>query len=106
MNRTNTLTAALVLIAMLMALPQLAYGQKNSKIEGSGTEYRVVINHEEQYSIWLSDKAIPRGWKATGFVGSKAGALKHIEEVWTDMRPVSERRKIAEAIYRKQQRKK
>ena len=106
MNRSNTLTGALVLIAMLIALPQLAFGQENNKIVGSGTEYRVVINHEEQYSIWLAGKEIPRGWKATGFVGSKAGALKHIEEVWTDMRPVSERRKIAEQIYRQQQRKK
>ena len=101
MNRTNTLTGALVLIAMVMALPQLAYAQKPG-----GTEYQVVINHEEQYSIWLADQEIPKGWKATGFVGSKAGALNNIEQVWTDMRPASNRKKIAEEIYRKQKRKK
>ena len=53
--------------------------------------YRVVINHEEQYSIWPADRENPKGWKDAGFAGSKDECLAHIEEVWTDMRPLSAR---------------
>jgi MbtH protein len=53
------------------------------------TIYRVVINHEEQYSIWPSTKAIPTGWKDAGKQGPKAECLAYIEQVWTDMRPLS-----------------
>ena len=67
----------------------------------NATKYRVVINHEEQYSIWATDREIPSGWKATGFTGSREETLQHIEEVWTDMRPLSKRRQLAEEIYRK-----
>jgi MbtH protein len=54
--------------------------------------YRAVINHEEQYSIWLADKDLPLGWKDVGVSGSKAECLAHIEKVWTDMRPLSLRK--------------
>jgi MbtH protein len=54
--------------------------------------YRVVVNHEEQYSIWPSGKAIPGGWKEAGKQGSRAECLAYVEEVWTDMRPLSLRR--------------
>ncbi|MDX1545538.1 MAG: MbtH family NRPS accessory protein [Rhodothermales bacterium] len=56
--------------------------------------YRVVVNHEEQYSIWFADRDLPLGWKAEGFSGTKEECLKHIEEVWTDMRPLSLRKKM------------
>lgn len=58
--------------------------------------YIVVINHEEQYSIWLQDREIPLGWKEVGFSGTKDACLKYIEEVWTDMRPLSLRKKMEE----------
>ena len=58
--------------------------------------YTVVINGEEQYSIWLADREIPAGWRAVGRTGSKAECLSYIEEVWTDMRPLSLRKWIAE----------
>jgi len=58
------------------------------------TTYRVVVNHEEQYSIWPEYKEIPRGWKDAGKVGLKADCLTFIKEVWTDMRPLSLRRKM------------
>jgi uncharacterized protein YbdZ (MbtH family) len=58
--------------------------------------YRVVVNHEEQYSIWLEYKEIPLGWKDVGMVGPKAGCLAFIKEVWTDMRPLSLRKKMEE----------
>jgi MbtH protein len=58
------------------------------------TTYLVVVNHEEQYSIWPDYKDVPAGWRATGFQGLKPACLAHIEEVWTDMRPLSLRRKM------------
>ena len=64
--------------------------------------YEVVMNHEEQYSIWLKDKAIPAGWVAVGKSGSKAECLAYIEEVWTDMRPLSLRKHME--AYEAQQR--
>jgi MbtH protein len=57
-----------------------------------GTIYTVVVNDEEQYSIWPSDKPIPRGWRPVGKEGRKTDCLRHIDEVWKDMRPLSLRR--------------
>jgi len=59
--------------------------------------YNVVVNHEEQYSIWPEYKEIPDGWRAVGKSGKKADCLAYINEVWTDMRPLSLRKKMAEA---------
>ena len=53
------------------------------------TVYQVVINHEEQYSIWPSSMEIPGGWKEVGKNGNKKECLEYIEQVWTDMRPLS-----------------
>ncbi|MDG2529263.1 MbtH family protein [Caulobacter endophyticus] len=58
------------------------------------TRYVVVMNHEEQYSIWPADRELPLGWQSTGFTGLKSDCLKYIEEVWTDMRPKSLRDKM------------
>lgn len=60
------------------------------------TTYVVVSNHEEQYSIWSADRELPLGWTVSGITGTKAECLAHIEEVWTDMRPLSLRRKMEE----------
>jgi MbtH protein len=51
--------------------------------------FYVVVNAEEQYSIWDTRRAIPAGWTATGFEGPEAACLAHIDAVWTDMRPRS-----------------
>jgi len=56
--------------------------------------YKVVVNHEEQYSIWPEHKQNPLGWRDVGKVGSKAEVLAFIKEVWIDMRPLSLRKKI------------
>jgi MbtH protein len=58
------------------------------------TIYKVVVNHEEQYSIWPAGRENPLGWKDAGKVGPKADCLAHIKEVWTDMRPLSLRKKM------------
>jgi uncharacterized protein YbdZ (MbtH family) len=60
------------------------------------TIYNVVINHEEQYSIWPAHKEEPLGWHAVGKSGTKAECLDYIKEVWTDMRPLSLRRQMEE----------
>lgn len=58
------------------------------------TVYKVVMNHEEQYSIWPADRENPLGWRDVGKSGTKAECLAHIEEVWTDMRPLSLRQQM------------
>ncbi len=58
--------------------------------------YKVVVNHEEQYSIWFADREAPAGWREVGKSGSKAECLAHIKEVWTDMRPLSLRKQMEE----------
>jgi MbtH protein len=61
------------------------------------TIYKVVVNHEEQYSIWPADRENALGWNDVGKTGSKAECLAYIKEVWTDMRPLSLRKKMDEA---------
>jgi MbtH protein len=51
--------------------------------------YRVVVNDEEQYSIWFEGRDLPLGWRAVGNPGTKAECLAYIEAAWTDMRPRS-----------------
>ncbi|MBC3840440.1 MbtH family protein [Streptacidiphilus sp. 4-A2] len=53
--------------------------------------YLVVVNHEEQYSVWRADRELPNGWKAVGSPAGRAECLAQIEEQWTDMRPLSVR---------------
>ena len=59
------------------------------------TIYNVVMNDEEMYSIWPTYKALPAGWKAVGKSGPKEECLAYVAEVWTDMRPLSLRKKMA-----------
>jgi len=56
--------------------------------------YVVVVNDEEQYSIWADDREPPAGWRSVGRKGPKAECLSYIAEVWTDMRPLSLRRQM------------
>ena len=56
------------------------------------TIYRVVVNHEEQYSIWPADRDNPAGWRDAGKTGTKDECLAFVDEVWTDMRPLSLRK--------------
>jgi MbtH protein len=58
------------------------------------TTYKVVVNHDEQYSIWPADKSTPLGWTDTSKTGPKAECLAYITEAWTDMRPLSLRSKL------------
>ena len=60
--------------------------------------YKVVVNDEEQYSIWFADRELPLGWREVEKSGTKEDCLKYIEEVWTDMRPLSLRKKMDESV--------
>ena len=61
------------------------------------TIYKVVINHEEQYSIWPADRENALGWNDVGMTGTRQEVMDYIKEVWTDMRPLSLRKKMEEA---------
>jgi uncharacterized protein YbdZ (MbtH family) len=67
------------------------------------TTYKVVVNHEEQYSIWPADRENPLGWQDVGKSGNKEECLAHIKEVWTDMRPLSLRKHMEEVAQRPQE---
>lgn len=51
--------------------------------------YQVVMNQEQQFSIWPADIAIPPGWQALAQTGSKEVCLAYISTTWTDLRPLS-----------------
>ncbi|MFQ6269532.1 MbtH family protein [Kutzneria viridogrisea] len=57
--------------------------------------YQVLVNDEEQYSLWPLDNEVPAGWRAVGKQGSKQECMSYVDEVWTDMRPRSLREQMA-----------
>lgn len=68
---------------------------QNEQIDS--TIYKVVVNHEEQYSIWPAHKQNALGWTDAGKSGTKTECLDYIKEVWTDMRPLSLRKRMEQA---------
>lgn len=62
--------------------------------QDDNTIYNVVVNHEEQYSLWPAQRELPPGWRKAGKEGTKEECLSYIKEKWTDMRPLSLRRKM------------
>ena len=64
----------------------------NGNNNADSARYKVVVNHEEQYSIWPAERENPVGWRDAGTIGSKTECLTYIREVWTDMRPLSLRK--------------
>jgi MbtH protein len=73
------------------AIAEIAMDQDESE---DTTIYKVVINHEEQYSIWAVDRENPAGWRDAGKTGRKPECLAYIGQVWTDMRPLSLRKQM------------
>jgi len=64
----------------------------NENNNADSARYKVVVNHEEQYSIWPAARENPVGWRDAGTIGTKAECLAYIREAWADMRPLSLRR--------------
>ncbi|MFC0850152.1 MULTISPECIES: MbtH family protein [Streptomyces] len=60
--------------------------------------YRVVVNDEDQYSMWPADLELPAGWRAEGFEGTRQECAARVDEVWTDMRPAGLRRRMDAAV--------
>ena len=77
-----------------MAVGRLAEVSVNTDDTGDTTIYKVVVNHEEQYSIWPDDRDNPLGWRDVGMRGTKRECLAYIGEVWMDMRPLSVRKRM------------
>jgi MbtH protein len=67
-----------------------------SILDDDTTAFAVVVNHEEQYSIWPADREVPAGWRKEGTSGNKAACLARIQEIWIDMRPLGLRQRMAE----------
>ncbi|WP_030327231.1 MbtH family protein [Streptomyces sp. NRRL B-3229] len=65
-------------------------------VDAQEQTYLVVLNDEEQYSIWWADRALPAGWHQEGTSGTKEECLARIGDVWTDMRPKSLRERMAQ----------
>ncbi len=65
-----------------------------SESDDDDTLYKVVVNHEGQYSIWPDYRSNPKGWRDAGKAGSKEDCLRYIEQTWVDMRPLSVRRDV------------
>ncbi|MBO4205924.1 MbtH family protein [Micromonospora echinofusca] len=63
--------------------------------ETAEVTHAVVVNDEEQYSVWWADRDLPAGWRKAGFEGTRADCLAHIEQVWSDLRPRSLRERMA-----------
>jgi MbtH protein len=63
--------------------------------------YTALVNDEGQYSLWPKEKVVPAGWTRIDFEGSKQDVMKHIDEIWTDMRPASLRRQMDSLAERK-----
>jgi len=61
----------------------------SAEADEKSAPYQVVVNDEGQYSIWPADRELPAGWAGVGKVGPREECLAHVEEVWTDMRPLS-----------------
>ena len=69
----------------------------STEIRNDTTTYVVVVNHEGQYSIWPAGREVPRGWDEAGKSGPKEDCLAYIEETWTDMRPLSLRKRMGDS---------
>ena len=69
----------------------------NQEQRDDTTIYNVVVNHEEQYSIWAADRENALGWINAGKTGTKEECLAYIKEIWTDMRPLSLRKQMDES---------
>lgn len=67
----------------------------SNSVQPDQTSYHIVINEEEQYSIWAAGRPLPLGWKAVGEAGTKEDCLARIKELWTDMRPLSLKQQMA-----------
>jgi MbtH protein len=80
------------------AIERIDEGLSMNNDDTEGTDYKVVVNDEQQFSIWAADRPNPNGWRDTPKSGSKSECLAYIKEVWTDMRPLSLRNRMNNSL--------
>lgn len=99
-GRAGSHSLLLAVISSILSLRQLEttaepftqeFAMNRDEVEDARI-YTVVVNDEEQYSVWPADRDLPAGWREAGKTGSKQDCLNYINELWTDMRPASLRR--------------
>lgn len=96
-NRHRERVGASDRVASTFVLPQELLTMNESEVPAGRTPvHKVVVNHEGQYSLWFVDRDNPPGWTDAGKQGSKEECLAYVEEVWTDMRPLSLRTRMGE----------
>lgn len=83
-------------------IPQTALDEGSNSLKGCGmsggsAEFVVLKNEEGQYSLWSAAIAIPAGWTADGFSGSREECMAHVDLVWTDLRPRSLQESMAKS---------
>jgi MbtH protein len=76
-------------------MPVQIEGRVGESVFEHEARFAVVVNEEDQYSIWPAGRELPQGWRPEGVTGSEADCLEHIERVWTDLRPRSLREWLA-----------
>lgn len=59
--------------------------------------FQVLVNDENQHSLWPSFAEVPAGWTVVLTESPRADCLSYIEENWRDMRPASLVRAMSEA---------
>ncbi|WP_326847143.1 MbtH family protein [Streptomyces kaniharaensis] len=57
--------------------------------EDEEATYLVLVNEENQHSLWPASLAVPAGWTVTHGPAGRQDCLDHIENTWTDLRPAS-----------------
>jgi MbtH protein len=75
--------------------PNVTRSTMNEETRGVAP-FRVVVNHEEQYALWFVERELPPGWSDAGKRGTREECLAYVEQVWTDMRPLSLRERAAD----------
>jgi MbtH protein len=70
---------------------------REDHVADAAADYQVVMNHEEQYSVWPAGRELPAGWHPAGFAGTRDECLARIDEVWTDITPLSVRQALSAA---------
>lgn len=62
--------------------------------------FLVLVNDEEQHSLWPSFAEVPSGWRVALGESSRVDALAYVEREWTDLRPRSLREAMATEVSR------
>jgi uncharacterized protein YbdZ (MbtH family) len=60
--------------------------------------FYVLVNEEEQHSLWPTFSDVPDGWRVVFGEADRAACLDYIDQEWTDIRPKSLRDRLSENV--------